>query len=353
MPLSSNSPSEPFQLAAQCVGDGDCDSYQVLFHQRWKHLNDPHVRALAWLLDSPDLLDLHAPQWQGKIAHIAGADDGNLTAHHTLANWLRLLDSTPEKLQGLYAFMATLLSSRLGLYAEKLMAFYFEHQGILVAHGMQVRTEKGATIGEFDFLLRQPLGLVHWEFATKFYLLETMDGELVADDFIGPNLTDSLGQKIQKILVRQLMLSHHLAAKAVLNEPVVSALALIKGWLFYQYEGFVVPSALGVSSTHCRGYWCAISQLNIDPQCRYLLLPKQHWLAPAKSLVADTLSGAEAQQVLLQHFSQESAPVLLATMRPNGTEAFEIRRGFIVPDDWASRAAVSRRLVTLKIPIQA
>ena len=350
MPLSSNSPAEPGQRAFPPVDHADRNTYQIFFHQRWKHLNDPHVRALAWLLDSPDLLDLHAPQWQEKIAHIVGADDGNLRAHLELANWLQLLDSTPEKLQVLYAFMATLLSSRLGLYAEKLMAFYFQQRGILVAHGLQVRTEKGATIGEFDFLLRQPAGLVHWEFATKFYLLETIDGDLVADNFIGPNLTDSFGQKIQKILTRQLMLSHHPVAKAVLNEPVVSALALIKGWLFYQHEGFVVPTTLGVSGRHCYGFWCAISRLDLDTRCRYLLLPKQHWLAPAKSLVADTLSAEEAHQALLMHFNQESAPVLLAEMCPDGADAFETRRGFIVPDDWVSRAAESKRLATLKIP---
>ena len=27
------------------------------FHRKWGHLARPHVRALAWLLDSPDLLD--------------------------------------------------------------------------------------------------------------------------------------------------------------------------------------------------------------------------------------------------------------------------------------------------------
>ncbi len=33
------------------------DSYQAAFHRRWGHLRRARVRALAWLLDSPDLLD--------------------------------------------------------------------------------------------------------------------------------------------------------------------------------------------------------------------------------------------------------------------------------------------------------
>ncbi|HEX7634981.1 MAG TPA: DUF1853 domain-containing protein, partial [Noviherbaspirillum sp.] len=45
-------------------------SHQAQFHRRWNHLNDPHVRTLAWLLDAPDLLDPQAPQWQGRIASI-------------------------------------------------------------------------------------------------------------------------------------------------------------------------------------------------------------------------------------------------------------------------------------------
>src|SRR5471032_1123331 len=89
-------------------------SCQEQFHQRWNHLNDPHVRALAWLLDAPDLLDVHAPQWQGKIAHIVGADDGD---YQNTATWLQALDSEPEKRSALHAFIGSLLSTRLGLYA--------------------------------------------------------------------------------------------------------------------------------------------------------------------------------------------------------------------------------------------
>ena len=36
-------------------------SYQAGFERRWGHLRRPHVRALAWLLDAPDLLDPALP----------------------------------------------------------------------------------------------------------------------------------------------------------------------------------------------------------------------------------------------------------------------------------------------------
>jgi hypothetical protein len=46
----------PAPLGATPMRDA-VDSYQAAFHRRWGHLRRARVRALAWLLDSPDLLD--------------------------------------------------------------------------------------------------------------------------------------------------------------------------------------------------------------------------------------------------------------------------------------------------------
>ncbi|MGS0740582.1 DUF1853 family protein [Glaciimonas sp. GG7] len=331
MHLPSHNPSALFSQ----VSSNQFDVFQTQFHQRWNHLNDPHVRALAWLLDAPGLLDVHAPQWQGKIAHILDPQ--------SIAIWLQILDSQPEKRLALHAFIGTLSSTRLGLYAEKLMAFYFQQHQMLVAHGLQVRTDKGETIGEFDFLLRQPGGLAHWEFATKFYLLKRHGPDLVADDFVGPNLSDSLGQKLDKTFHHQLLLSQHSAAQNYLSKPVVSAQALIKGWLFYQDQEFSVPCSLGVSDRHCRGYWCALSSLVTDKTAHYLILPRLRWLAPAKALPEDTLNAAELRQTLAAHFNHDRSPVMLATLRSVDGEVLEAKRGIVVPDDWAMRAAMTGR----------
>lgn len=306
---------------------------QQQFHLRWNHLFDPHVRALAWLLDAPDLLDPRAAQWQGKIASYADAG---------LAAWLSALEQAPEKLQALHSYIGSLPSTRLGLYAEKLMAFYFEQRQMLVAHSVQVRASKNDTIGEFDFLLRLNGDLVHWEFATKFYLLETGGGSLQPDDFLGPNLADSLGAKMQKILQRQLVLSQHPASQIHLSEPVASAQALVKGWLFYPDDDLPSPYALGVSTNACRGYWRSLSALQLDQSALYLVLPRQRWLAPAKIALGHALSAADAQQALSQHFAGDAAPVLLATLRAEDGYGLEIDRGFVVPDDWAERAAAQR-----------
>jgi len=308
---------------------------QEVFHQRWNHLTDPHVRALAWLLDAPDLLDAAAPQWRGKIAAYVDPE---------LAAWLAEYDQTPQKLQALHAYIGRLPSTRLGLYAEKLMAFYFEQRQLLVAHSVQVRASKNDTVGEFDFLLRLDGGVAHWEFATKFYLLESSGGTLQADDFLGPNLADSLGAKMQKILQQQLALSLHPASQVHLAEPVTAAQALVKGWLFYPKGELQQPAIPGVSAYACRGYWSSLSDLQLDENALYQLLPRLHWLAPAKMAVEQALSPDAARLALSQHFSIDGSPLLLATLRSDGEYALETRRGFVVVDDWAARAAQQRHL---------
>ncbi|MFC5473657.1 DUF1853 family protein [Paraherbaspirillum soli] len=317
----------------------DSAEFQAQFHQRWNHLNDPHVRALAWLLDAPDLLDAQAPQWQGKIATYA---DRNLAA------WLASLESEPEQLQQLHNYIGSLPSARLGLYAEKLMAFYFQQRQLLVAHSVQVRASKNDTIGEFDFLLRLNGELVHWEFATKFYLLETSDDSRQAEDFLGPNLADSLGAKMQKILHRQLALSQHPAAQPHLEQGIASAQALVKGWLFYQNDHLALPAVLGVSANACRGYWCGLSTVPLDDAATYVLLTRQRWLAPAKIPLEQSFSAMQVRQILLQHFSADESPVMLATLRPQDGYGLETCRGFVVPDDWGQRAAEQRRVAAAK-----
>lgn len=303
-------------------------SYQTRFHRRWNHLNDPHVRSLAWLLDAPDLLDSAATQWQGRIASLAPVDA------FTEA-WLRALDRAPGEL---HAFLGLQPFTRLGRYAEKLMAFYFRHQGVLVAHGLQVRGDNNETVGEFDFLLRQGDALAHWEFASKFYLLESSCAELAADRFVGPNLADTLGAKVRKIMERQLSLSRHPAAQKYLPQPVARAQALVKGWLFYYGQTPRVADVPGVSVPHCRGFWCQHAELERIEAQGYMVLPRLSWLAPAKATAEQCLDKGQIHEALKRHFGTEATPVLVALLDQAEGGALEADRGFIVPDGWRDRA---------------
>jgi hypothetical protein len=307
-------------------------SFQSQFHLRWRHLNDPYVRTLAWLLDAPDLLDAEAAQWQGRVATLGPVD-------LQTRQWLTALDLAPGPL---HAYLGLQPFTRLGRYSEKLLAFYLAHCNRLVAHGVQIRTDSGSTIGEFDFLLRRGDELLHWEFATKLYLLEENGHGHQADYFVGPNLADTLGAKIRKIMDRQLSLSQHPAARPHLPQPVALAQALVKGWLFYHEQ---TPSPLqppGIARAHCRGFWCTLEELGAGGE-HYLVLPRLEWLAPAKANRQDVLDRNALGCVVRAHFSGNSMPLLVAVLEPNDDCMMEIDRGFIVSDDWRERAEVRIR----------
>jgi hypothetical protein len=304
------------------------DSYQAWFHRRWGHLRRARVRALAWLLDAPDLLDPSAPEWQGRVAAL-----GPITPQ--VERWLADTDADPSRLD---AALGPRVYTRLGLYAEKLMAFYFQEQGRLVAHGLQVRANRNDTVGEFDFLLDDgPDGVEHIEFATKFYLLE---GQAATDldALVGPNLADSLGAKMRKIFERQLALAAHPAAQAILPRPVLRARALVKGWLFYPLG--TCTALAGISAQHCRGFWCSLDEIDALAGGEFLILPRLQWLAPFKAASATWLMDrAQLKAELAAQFEESPSPVLVAAVRQQPGLVMEVERGFIVPNDWRERAA--------------
>ena len=317
--------------------EAPAESYQERFHRRWGHLRRARVRALAWLLDAPDLLDASDPVWAGRIATL-----GPVTPD-TVA-WLNRLDFDPAPLD---EALGAKVHTRLGLYAEKLMAFYFAQQGRLVAHGLQVRASPNDTVGEFDFLLEDgPDAVEHIEFATKFYLLDgeggqQQDWQLSA--LVGPNLADSLGLKMRKVFERQLSLGGHPAAQALLPRPVSKAKALVKGWLFYPSGSW--PEMRGIAAGHCRGFWCALDEIDTLAGDEFLMLPRLQWLAPFKAQSATwMMSRAQLHAELSAQFETSSTPVLVSSVRYQPGKIEEIERGFIVPNDWRERAA-ARRMV--------
>lgn len=318
-------------------------TFQARFERRWSHLTQPHVRALAWLLDAPDLLDPACALWRRQIASL-----GPVTP--ATAVWLMAQERDPALLLGA---LGSRPYYRLGLYAEKLMAFYFEQHGLLLAHGLQVRAGKNGTVGEFDFLLRCGRSLLHWEFATKFYLLEGAAGADqgqsnspdALDRLVGPNLADTLGLKMRKILDQQLALGRHPAAQRLLPQAVAGAKALVRGWLFY--PGGVAPAIAGLAPGHCHGFWCALDQVNAIGGDLFVLLPRLQWLAPWKAAVGSDValfSRAQLQATLAVRFAATPAPapVMVAQVRQKGAWLQEQQRGFIVPDDWAVQAAHRR-----------
>jgi hypothetical protein len=297
-------------------------NFQALYQQRWSHLQQPHVRSLAWLLDSPVLLNVQHARWLNQLAQLPPV------SAETKA-WLIALDQTPEPL---LAFLAVHPHTRLGHYAENLLAFYFKWRGELVAHSVQVRAH--TTIGEFDFLLNTPDGFEHWEFACKFYLFVEPAQQL--SDFVGPNLMDNLNDKSHKIMDAQLALGAHKDAQKYLTHPLSAAKALLKGWLFYPASNS--PSLSEVEPQHCRGIWCRLSELSAIDGDKFAVLSRLNWLAPAKLGLENSTSQNQLNLRLTQQFLTDSRPVLIAQLVERDGYLLESERIFVVPDDWNKKS---------------
>lgn len=310
-------------------------TYQDGFHQAWSQLNDKHVRALAWLLTSPDLLDKNAAIWWHQIGALEVPDPDKLRA------WLFNLDAHPTALHEALKIHKFL---RLGHYAEDLLAFYFAHEGLLFGHGIQVHSDRAETIGEFDYLLFAQGGLLHLELATKFYLFHYSHGgdnlgnrSATVYDYLGPNLNDSLGAKMQKILQHQLTLSQHDAARKLIQTKIIAARALIKGWLFYR-SSESRQLVTGIAANHCLGFWWTQAEFEQLAVPYALRLDRLQWLAPAQVGLDEVMDKSLILETLHRHFQSDTTPVMVAIMKKNGNLMQEFCRGMVVSNDWPSRA---------------
>ncbi len=308
-------------------------SCQRLFHQRWGDLHDPHVRTLAWLLDAPDMLDAAWPGWGGRVTCL-GAEMPPLSADR-----LRALDRDPADL---HAHLNIHRFTRLGRYAEQLLAWHFRELGMLHAQGLQVRDGE-RTLGEFDFLLERDGRLLHRELATKVYLLRRAEPQQAhkADYFVGPNLADTLGAKVAKILDRQLALSTLPAAASVLPRPVDNAGAWVKGWLFYPHGAAGAGGVPGLSAQHCRGSWCSLEEFAASSAGkRYLMLDRLQWLTPQAATPDRLLMAPQVLPLLQAAFARQNTPVMLAEMEQEEGCWIEVGRCFVAPDAWRAAASL-------------
>jgi hypothetical protein len=259
-----------------------------------------------------------------------------------IAVWLIQLQQAPEDL---HRFLDIQKFTRLGRYAEKLLAWYFQERENLFAYGLQVRKGKEETLGEFDFLFWRASQLIHWEFASKFYLLNSGQSKNApnyqAEYFVGPNLADTLAAKMRKILDRQLALGANPEAQALLPQALFDAKALVKGWLFYRKDESLHSAELGLTEEHCKGWWCSIDEVDTHISDSNFVLTRLSWLAPARVSCDAGLTKAALKQHLHQHFEVDSMPVMVATMREQEGELFEVDRGFVVPSDWQQKALMN------------
>lgn len=315
------------------------------------------------------------------------------------------VDTSTTQFQASFAQLMQAPPRRLGRYAEQLMAIALQnHPRVkLLAHNLSVRQAMpdGATgrqtLGEFDFLWQDQhtQQLHHWELATKFYLfvpVKELPTDRWANQCVGPNLADRMGDKLAKVISQQLRLSQTPAGQAALNDclqahALVSSSAqwlaqlYLTGWMFYaqapcdaaQLQRPFVHA--DIQTHHHAGWWCehtvfAQTAKQTADAC-WLKLPRPRWLSVAR-YSADELVRQQHEEgvvgvedwgqwldklytqvnharhapiylsdgTLTERTRERPAePVLVAHLqRQTDGMWLEQGRGFVVPDGWEAAA---------------
>lgn len=344
------------------------DSGQQAYRELIAKLREPPVRDLAWLLLSDDLLS--AARFPAALAHL---DAGN-AATAALHDWLLACDADAAPLREFIVQQGE--SNRLGRYAEQLLHFALLNSPSLelLAAGLQVRDVRrgNMTLGECDFLLerRADRQLLHWELAVKLYLfvppagpiaqVPPLDERSLQFHWLGPNLADSLADKVARLLGHQLRLTTFEAVRSALPAagPWLPQVYL-KGWLFHPLtQPATLPQV--AAETHGRGWWATLDEWWVQAQATlsvqgdasssagvgdeaWAILPRARWLAPARVGEHAVFSLAAMRERIETHWRERGVaePLLVVSLtRPASAQGdwIERTRGFIVPDYWAPRA---------------
>jgi hypothetical protein len=227
---------------------------------------------------------------------------------------------------------------KLGLRFEAIVAHWIDIEPSLnlLAKNLVVHDGK-RTIGEFDLIVENDGTVEHWELAVKFYL---GTGDVSnPDNWHGPDPSDTLALKINRMTSHQLRLSQHPAGRQLLEQKgwnVQRARSLVKGRLFHPYQTFCLqqfPIPLNVNPGHAKGWWLTDAQFALQPELKrgnFVILERSNWLAP--------LSSAENAPIMDHHqmvsfLSGIETKGTLPVAQLNGDGA-ELSRGFVAFPQW-------------------
>lgn len=320
---------------------GPTASFEAPSAARLDALRDAAVRDIAWLLFSPDLLRAQPPS--GVLATPFESPDEAAAA----LDWLDAQDADPADL---HRHIAAARVTRLGRYAECLLAWFLKHGSAarLIAANVPLR-RAGVTLGECDFLVESSKGRrLHWELAVKCYL-HAGEGRGELADYVGPNLQDRFDLKLAHLLGHQLPLSAREEFASLGHRGPWDAQMFVKGWLFYR-NGTTERDPAAIDPGHARGWWATRAEwpsFARDHADAWILLPRLEWLAPRLHNDAQALNFVSID-ALAQQVAHHTGPTMVAAFVKNADGHWAERsRGFIVPDDWPERAQAFARQVTV------
>lgn len=227
---------------------------------------------------------------------------------------------------------------KLGLRFEAIVAHWINSEPSLKLLANNLTVHDGErTIGEFDLIVENAGTVEHWELAVKFYL-GTGD-VLNLDNWHGPDPSDTLARKTNRMASHQLRLSHHPAGRELLEQNgwhVQQVRSLVKGRLFHPYQSFLrqqFPMPSDVNPGHEKGWWITDAEFKRDPELmggRFVILERSNWLAPLHN-VENTRIINHSQTVSFLSGIKEKGTVHIARLNLHDEE---ISRGFVVFAQW-------------------
>ena len=299
-----------------------------------RQFSHPIVKDLAWVLHSPPLLKLNASEHR-----TITRKEWACIAHQFLPQ-LQALDKNPEQL--IQAIEPD--KFRLGLYFESLIAYWLRHQEryTLLQHGLKVQ-DGTRTVGEFDFIVRdnQTQTIHHWEAAVKFYL-GTGDYKDAAL-WYGPGKKDRFDNKLSHLVDKQIHLADDRHGKTTLqanNLSIDERRLLIKGRLFYPEYAHRPAADLqqNLEPAHLKGRWYPLATILSARSAKTLGFdfwqrPRFHMAEKSEWFVLKTAPPMDLKE--LQTFLRMQ-PVTRPLMIIGASQENNIKRFFVVPDNWQS-----------------
>lgn len=305
------------------------------------------VRDLAWALFNPPLFE--------QIEEISDEWLTPVWQDSAVLAWLQTLDKNPHEL---LEHLKTQRATRLGIYFEQLLSFYFDHypRFSLVAKNLQANSPQ-RTIGEYDFIVwdKELLKYYHIEVAIKFYIgLQDLDREIPKNSpihnwhlWVGPNKKDTLGIKMNHLLHHQLCLSDTKAGTDALASIGLVAdqlhpKLLLTGRLYYpeietpSLDRVTPPRYNTPQPLPQQALWVSPDRLNtiLDDQYHYIILPRQLWMSDitptdAKAFALETMPSTLLIEYVQLTMARDDTPLHIAAI--NTLDNTEKHRFFVIP----------------------
>ncbi len=295
------------------------------------------VSNLAWALGSSPLMLSHPKSPYQTL------DENWFNTNFALhQEWLWQLDAEPEKLE---AFQESEYRLPLGKKFERLIQFWLEESPYyeLIANNVQLVSGK-TTVGEIDFIFKEVLSgeVFHMEVACKFYL--GFKNSKSWDHWIGPNGTDNLALKMNK-LNEQLTVTSTSAGHAFLNQiklPKPKSVLLMKGMFFHHYQSLLRHNAPVFSTkNYASGWWVRLSELDhfFSSEGTWMVLPKSDWLSNYETPYGNHEIYKSHQMNALCHdlISTYKRSIAVIQLFPSSVGYSEGSRGFVVPNHWPEK----------------